>query len=157
MADIVTLAHRNVCKDGFTIVDTVDSGQSCMACRIIYILSLHNTTVFLDLPAPWDAVDHAKKALRVRTINALNMNWILISHWRLQKDRTTRICCFSPCMEQVLRTVNALNEAGFTGTSQKVAISPIVLKMRIQKSRCMRPSSGPTRSTRSRHCCLLAK
>ncbi|KIM80979.1 hypothetical protein PILCRDRAFT_97735 [Piloderma croceum F 1598] len=75
MADIVTLAHRNVCKDGFAIIDTVDS-------------------VFLDLPAPWDAVDHAKRALR--------------------KDRTTRICCFSPCMEQVLRTVNALNEAGFT-------------------------------------------
>jgi len=75
MEDIVTLTHRNVCKDGFTVTDTVDS-------------------VFLDLPAPWDAVDHAKMALR--------------------KDRTTRICCFSPCMEQVLRTVNALNEAGFT-------------------------------------------
>jgi len=75
MEDIVTLTHRNVCKDGFTVTDMVDS-------------------VFLDLPAPWDAVDHAKMALR--------------------KDRTTRICCFSPCMEQVLRTVNALNEAGFT-------------------------------------------
>ncbi|KAH7925570.1 tRNA methyltransferase complex GCD14 subunit [Leucogyrophana mollusca] len=75
MADIVTLTHRNVCKDGFTVTDTVDS-------------------VFLDLPAPWDAVDHAKKALR--------------------KDCTTRICCFSPCMEQVLRTVSALNDAGFT-------------------------------------------
>ncbi|RDB14861.1 tRNA (adenine(58)-N(1))-methyltransferase catalytic subunit TRM61 [Hypsizygus marmoreus] len=75
MDDIVTLTHRNVCKDGFTITDTVDS-------------------VFLDLPAPWEAVEHAKQALR--------------------KDRTTRICCFSPCMEQVLRTVNALNDAGFT-------------------------------------------
>jgi len=50
--------------------------------------------VFLDLPAPWEAVGHAKSAL--------------------SKDRTTRICCFSPCMEQVLRTVNALNEHGFT-------------------------------------------
>ncbi|KAI9058216.1 tRNA methyltransferase complex GCD14 subunit [Trametes sanguinea] len=73
--DIITLTHRNVCKEGFTVVDTVDA-------------------VFLDLPAPWEAVEHAKKALR--------------------KDRVTRICCFSPCMEQVLRTVSALNEAGFT-------------------------------------------
>ncbi|KAH8114491.1 tRNA methyltransferase complex GCD14 subunit-domain-containing protein [Phellopilus nigrolimitatus] len=75
LSDIITLTHRNVCKDGFTVIDQVDS-------------------VFLDLPAPWDAVQHAKKALR--------------------KDRPSRICCFSPCMEQVLRTVAALNEAGFT-------------------------------------------
>ncbi|GJE88543.1 tRNA methyltransferase complex GCD14 subunit [Phanerochaete sordida] len=75
MDGIVTLNHRNVCKDGFTVEDTVDA-------------------VFLDLPAPWEAVQHAKKALR--------------------KDRTTRICCFSPCMEQVMRTVSALNDAGFT-------------------------------------------
>ncbi|KIJ17555.1 hypothetical protein PAXINDRAFT_167560 [Paxillus involutus ATCC 200175] len=73
--DIVTLTHRNVCKDGFTVENSVDS-------------------VFLDLPAPWDAVEHAKKALR--------------------KDCPTRICCFSPCIEQVLRTVSALNDAGFT-------------------------------------------
>ena len=33
---------------------------------------------------------------------------------RLQKTRSTRICCFSPCVEQVLRTTTALNEAGFT-------------------------------------------
>ncbi|KAH9480720.1 tRNA (adenine(58)-N(1))-methyltransferase catalytic subunit TRM61 [Psilocybe cubensis] len=71
----ITLTHRNVCKDGFTVVDAVDA-------------------VFLDLPAPWDAVEHAKKALR--------------------KDTLARICCFSPCIEQVLRTVSALNEAGFT-------------------------------------------
>ncbi|KAG1858938.1 tRNA methyltransferase complex subunit Cpd1 [Suillus subluteus] len=75
MADIVTLTHRNVCKDGFTVEDTVDA-------------------VFLDLPAPWDAIEHAKKALK--------------------KTSPTRICCFSPCMEQVLRTVSALNDSGFT-------------------------------------------
>ncbi|KAF8895587.1 tRNA methyltransferase complex subunit Cpd1 [Infundibulicybe gibba] len=74
MSDVVTLTHRNVCKDGFTVTDMADA-------------------VFLDLPAPWEAVEHAKVALR--------------------KDRITRICCFSPCMEQVLRTVGALNDAGF--------------------------------------------
>lgn len=26
MDDVVTLQHRNVCKDGFTVVDEVDSG-----------------------------------------------------------------------------------------------------------------------------------
>ncbi|TRM60635.1 tRNA methyltransferase complex GCD14 subunit-domain-containing protein [Schizophyllum amplum] len=76
MADQVTLTHRNVCKDGFTVTEEVDA-------------------VFLDLPAPWEAIEHAK---------------LLYGY----KDRQTRICCFSPCMEQVLRTVNTLNEAGFT-------------------------------------------
>ncbi|TDL22160.1 GCD14-domain-containing protein [Rickenella mellea] len=75
MSDVVSLTHTNVCKDGFNVVNEVDA-------------------VFLDLPAPWDAVSHAKLALR--------------------RDKTTRICCYSPCMEQVLRTVSALNEAGFT-------------------------------------------
>ncbi|GLB38651.1 putative catalytic subunit of tRNA (adenine-N(1)-)- methyltransferase, which catalyzes the formation of N(1)- methyladenine at position 58 (m1A58) in initiator methionyl-tRNA [Lyophyllum shimeji] len=87
MNDIVTLTHRNVCKDGFTVTDAVDA-------------------VFLDLPAPWEAVEHAKVALR--------------------KDRTTRICCFSPCMEQVMRTVNALNDAGFTEiTMYETLLRPI--------------------------------
>lgn len=27
MTDIVTLTHRNVCKDGFTVVGMVDSGM----------------------------------------------------------------------------------------------------------------------------------
>ncbi|KAG5337955.1 hypothetical protein C0989_008577 [Termitomyces sp. Mn162] len=62
--------------------------------------------VFLDLPAPWEAVEHAKQALR--------------------KDRMTRICCFSPCMEQVLRTVNALNDAGFTDiTMYETLLRPV--------------------------------
>ncbi|KAI0042402.1 tRNA methyltransferase complex subunit Cpd1 [Auriscalpium vulgare] len=75
MANIVSLTHRNVCMDGFTVAGTAGA-------------------VFLDLPAPWEAVEHAKTALR--------------------NDRAGRICCFSPCIEQVLRTVSALNESGFT-------------------------------------------
>lgn len=45
--DVITLKHRNIYKDGFELVDQVDS-------------------VFLDLPAPWEAISHAKIALRVR-------------------------------------------------------------------------------------------
>ena len=50
--------------------------------------------VFLDLPAPWEAAGYAFSAMR--------------------KNKMSRICCFSPCIEQVLRTVTALNDAGFS-------------------------------------------
>lgn len=49
--------------------------------------------VFLDLPSPWLAIAHARQSLR--------------------KDRLTRIACFSPCMEQVQRTLPVLLEEGF--------------------------------------------
>jgi tRNA (adenine57-N1/adenine58-N1)-methyltransferase len=43
--DSVTVTHRDVLVDGFDLVDVADA-------------------VFLDLPAPWDAIPHAKKALK---------------------------------------------------------------------------------------------
>jgi tRNA methyltransferase complex GCD14 subunit len=121
MDDVVTIQHRNVCKDGFTIVDEADAG----ACAALSSLWLYNSSltepflknfeiVFLDLPAPWDAVEYAKLALRVRLL-VPTLPVISYPDHSKQKDRVTRICCFSPCMEQVLRTVSALNEAGFTG------------------------------------------
>ncbi|GAA5877058.1 hypothetical protein JCM8547_007295 [Rhodosporidiobolus lusitaniae] len=74
--DVITIKHQNVYKDGFDgLTDHVDS-------------------VFLDLPAPWEALGHAKQAMR--------------------KDRQARICCFSPCIEQVIRTCSALAEMGFS-------------------------------------------
>ncbi len=51
-------------------------------------------SVFLDLQARGRRWGHAVQALR--------------------RDVVTRICCFSPCIEQVLKTVTALNEHGFT-------------------------------------------
>ncbi|ORX36456.1 tRNA methyltransferase complex GCD14 subunit-domain-containing protein [Kockovaella imperatae] len=72
--DNVHLSHRNVCKDGFGDVEDVDA-------------------VFLDLPAPWDAIPHARKVLNPNTL--------------------AKICCFSPCLEQVLKTVFTLRSEGF--------------------------------------------
>ena len=74
----VRISHRNVCKEGFG--DESDGWADA---------------VFLDMPAPWEAVPHACKALR--------------------KDMPSRIASFSPCIEQVLRTIGAMNAEGFTG------------------------------------------
>jgi tRNA (adenine57-N1/adenine58-N1)-methyltransferase len=49
---------------------------------------------FLDLPAPWMAIPHLPKAFTRR--------------------RVARVCCFSPCIEQVLSTHTALRKYGFS-------------------------------------------
>ncbi|WWD16829.1 hypothetical protein CI109_101261 [Kwoniella shandongensis] len=80
----VKLQHRNVCKDGFEGASDVEG-------------------VFLDLPAPWEAIPHVIKTLR--------------------SDVITRICCFSPCLEQVLKTVSTLRAEGFSDVfTQEVLI-----------------------------------
>ncbi|KPV73002.1 uncharacterized protein RHOBADRAFT_5964, partial [Rhodotorula graminis WP1] len=81
---VIEIKHQNVYKDGFELEDEVDSVVADPA-----VLA-----VFLDLPAPWEALEHAKKAMR--------------------KDRQSRICCFSPCIEQVIRTCTALSALGFS-------------------------------------------
>ena len=50
--------------------------------------------VFLDLPSPWDCITFSKQALK--------------------KDVLTRICVFSPCIEQIQKSCKALSENGFT-------------------------------------------
>jgi tRNA (adenine57-N1/adenine58-N1)-methyltransferase len=52
-------------------------------------------TVFLDLPSPWEAIPHLKRVLTT--------------------DRKVGICCFSPCFEQVVKAVEALQEDGWQG------------------------------------------
>ena len=69
----VTSTCADVCANGFSITDQADA-------------------VFLDLPAPWDAIPHAKIALR---------------------KSGGRLCSFSPCIEQVQRSCDSLRKAHF--------------------------------------------
>ncbi|RKP40248.1 tRNA methyltransferase complex GCD14 subunit-domain-containing protein [Dimargaris cristalligena] len=75
ISDMVTIQHRDVCKLGFGLENEVDA-------------------VFLDLPAPWEAIPSARTAFRQNLVG--------------------KLCSFSPCIEQVQRTCEALSDNGFT-------------------------------------------
>ncbi|CCH45203.1 tRNA (adenine-N(1)-)-methyltransferase catalytic subunit [Wickerhamomyces ciferrii] len=77
----VVINHRDVCKNGFEITN-YDGGY------------LNADSIFLDLPAPWEAIPHLPKVIN--------------------KNEKVGICCFSPCIEQVDKTVKALIEHGWT-------------------------------------------
>ncbi|XP_061115658.1 tRNA (adenine(58)-N(1))-methyltransferase catalytic subunit TRMT61A [Conger conger] len=70
---LVTVLNQDVCKEGFGVSGVADA-------------------VFLDIPSPWEAIGHAKAAM---------------------KRRGGRVCSFSPCIEQVQRTCAALAEQDF--------------------------------------------
>ncbi|XP_067411107.1 tRNA (adenine(58)-N(1))-methyltransferase catalytic subunit TRMT61A isoform X3 [Emydura macquarii macquarii] len=71
---LVTVKNQDVCKNGFGVSNVADA-------------------VFLDIPSPWEAIAHAKSALKIEG---------------------GRICSFSPCIEQVQRTCLVMEEHGFT-------------------------------------------
>ncbi|KAI3406915.1 TRM61 [Candida oxycetoniae] len=56
-------------------------------------LDIQGDVVFLDLPSPWSAIPH--------------LNSVISSKKRVG------ICCFSPCIEQVTKTITALEENGW--------------------------------------------
>ncbi|SMR55486.1 unnamed protein product [Zymoseptoria tritici ST99CH_1E4] len=84
---VVQLTHRDVCNDGFHLAD----GSSP-----------NTDAVFLDLPAPWQALRHLTRSGPNSPLNP---------------DSPIHICSFSPCIEQVMATVSALRKAGWTDIS----------------------------------------
>lgn len=57
------LQHRNVCKDGFGDVENVEASE-CSDDQLL-VRSKADGAVFLDLPAPWEAIPLAVKNLNV--------------------------------------------------------------------------------------------
>lgn len=88
---IVTVTERDVYRKGFTIPESED----------IYSTSPHANAVFLDLPAPWQALPHLTRQGSVDNPSPLD------------PDAAVHICTFSPCVEQAQRTVSALRRHGW--------------------------------------------
>lgn len=68
----VTVSHVDVCEHGF--------GENLA------------DSIFLDLPSPWLAIPHCRRAFKKNIVGV--------------------VCCFSPCIEQVIKSVDALEKAG---------------------------------------------
>lgn len=107
MASFVTVHHQDVCKGGFAQFSNIADA------------------VFLDLPAPWEAVNSAKEVLK--------------------KDKPTRICCFSPCAEQVQKTCVALREAGFQEICMYETLTRehVVTRIEFKSDPCLQSKEAP--------------
>ncbi|KAL9623865.1 MAG: hypothetical protein Q9160_001857 [Pyrenula sp. 1 TL-2023] len=92
LSDVVTVTHRDVYNNGFLLSSaTSDSLQQSPSANAI----------FLDLPAPWQALPH------------LTRNVSSGKPTPLDAERTVHICTFSPCIEQAQKTVSALRRHGW--------------------------------------------
>jgi tRNA (adenine57-N1/adenine58-N1)-methyltransferase len=107
---LVTVTHRDVYADGFCLDN--DNGPDADA-------------IFLDLPAPWQALKHLTRSppspAALKSSSADPSNPDVDTSMSDDKPFTSplnpakqiRICTFSPCIEQVTRTVSALRSYGW--------------------------------------------
>ncbi|EPQ63122.1 BgtA-20738 [Blumeria graminis f. sp. tritici] len=126
---IVHVTHRDVCTDGFLINNekspvhndsksgTEDmQSQSELDTKATQKKSLEShisplaNSVFLDLPAPWLALPHL-----TRSSSSLDNESSYIS--ALDPTTPVHICTFSPCIEQVQRTVSVMRQLGWVDIS----------------------------------------
>ncbi|EDO18127.1 hypothetical protein Kpol_1031p31 [Vanderwaltozyma polyspora DSM 70294] len=89
----VTITHRDVCENGFRIKQNDTTSFEFGEDEEIEA-KINANVIFLDLPAPWDAIP--------------NLNDVIAS------DEKVGLCCFSPCIEQVDKTLEALEKYGWT-------------------------------------------
>lgn len=106
---IVTITHKDVCEDGF--------GLDTKA-----VPAIGANAVFLDLPAPWLALKHLTRASTVWHVNqsspipskedvhdAPQPQPVPL----LDSSTAVHLCTFSPCIEQVQRTITTMRQMGW--------------------------------------------
>ncbi|KAF3771291.1 hypothetical protein M406DRAFT_78038 [Cryphonectria parasitica EP155] len=98
LSSLVELNHRDVYNEGFLV-----DGKSPEA-----------DAVFLDLPAPWLALPHLSRR-RPKTGNEMEGVEGRQEEWisPLNPNKSAYICTFSPCIEQVTRTVSEMRKLGW--------------------------------------------
>jgi len=111
----VTVTHRDVYGDGFGLGHDSAGPDADI--------------IFLDLPAPWNALKHlvrspAPAAADISDTSATSATSATTSppppspfRSPLNPRNATRICTFSPCIEQVTKTVAALRAYGWVQIS----------------------------------------
>ncbi|KAI4714086.1 hypothetical protein J4E89_001536 [Alternaria sp. Ai002NY15] len=113
---LVKVTHRDVYNDGFNLEDSTGPNADC---------------VFLDLPAPWHALKHLTRSppssAALKSVasdpstpdepatEAPPPDTSSSKPFRspLNPRNAVRICTFSPCIEQVTKTVSALRTLGW--------------------------------------------
>ncbi|KAL2127643.1 hypothetical protein VTI74DRAFT_10374 [Chaetomium olivicolor] len=96
---LVQLTHRDVYNGGFLV-----DGQSPGA-----------DAIFLDLPAPWEALPHLSRRRPQPLPGATHSTAEEESEWvsPLNPKKSVHLCTFSPCIEQVTKTVSAMRRLGW--------------------------------------------
>ncbi|KAI2470246.1 tRNA methyltransferase complex GCD14 subunit [Annulohypoxylon bovei var. microspora] len=99
---LVQITHRDVYNDGF-LVDGESPEAEC---------------VFLDLPAPWKALPHLSRQKPTPSqISSSELDNLddADSEWKspLHAGRTAYLCTFSPCIEQVTKTIDVMRRLGW--------------------------------------------
>lgn len=92
LSSLVEVSHRDVYNDGFLVRNS--KGDEQEMCTDISPLA---SQIFLDLPAPWQALPHLTRD----------------RDGPLDPKRTAHICIFLPCIEQVQRAVTSLRAHGW--------------------------------------------
>ncbi|KAF2871150.1 S-adenosyl-L-methionine-dependent methyltransferase [Massariosphaeria phaeospora] len=119
LSALVTVTNRDVYQDGFCLPSDGRNDQGPNA-----------NAIFLDLPAPWLALKHLARsppsAAVLKSVTASSdpstpdaeasvMPQLATEVFRspLNPNKPVHICTFSPCIEQVTKTVSAMRSLGW--------------------------------------------